>query len=40
LGYGLDWQGLYRNLRSVWAVLDMEAFVEDPAILARELYPS
>jgi len=38
VGYGLDWQGLYRNLRSVWAVLDMEAFVKDPAILAAELY--
>ena len=38
VGYGLDWQGLYRNLRSVWAVLDMEAFVDDPAVLAHELY--
>ncbi len=38
VGYGLDWQGLYRNLRSVWAVLDLEAFVADPPLLARELY--
>lgn len=38
VGYGLDWEGLYRNLRSIWAVLDIEAFVEDPAILARELF--
>lgn len=37
VGYGLDWEGLYRNLRSIWAVLDIEAFVEDPRILAREL---
>jgi hypoxanthine phosphoribosyltransferase len=37
VGYGMDWQGLYRNLRSIWAVLDMEAFVEDPVILARSL---
>ncbi len=37
VGYGMDWQGLYRNLRSIWAVLDMESFVEDPAILARSL---
>jgi hypoxanthine phosphoribosyltransferase len=37
VGYGMDWQGLYRNLRSIWAVLDMEAFVEDPAVLARSL---
>ena len=33
LGYGLDWQGLYRNLRSIWVVLDMEARVADPKAL-------
>lgn len=37
VGYGLDWKGYYRNLKSIWAVLDMEAFVDDPLILAREL---
>lgn len=37
LGYGLDWQGFYRNLSSIWAVLDMEAFVADPMVLARRL---
>jgi len=37
VGYGLDWQGLYRNLPSIWAVLDMEAFVDDRAVLARSL---
>jgi hypoxanthine phosphoribosyltransferase len=37
VGYGMDWQGLYRNLRSIWAVLDMEAFVQDPEVLARAL---
>jgi len=37
VGYGMDWQGLYRNLRSIWAVLDMEAFVSDPWVLARAL---
>jgi hypoxanthine phosphoribosyltransferase len=37
VGYGLDWQGQYRNLASVWAILDMEAFVEDPLILHRHL---
>jgi hypoxanthine phosphoribosyltransferase len=30
LGYGLDYAGQYRNLRSVWAVLDMVAFTEKP----------
>lgn len=38
LGYGLDWEGLYRNLSSIWAVLDIEAFVDDPRVLARELF--
>lgn len=33
VGYGLDWQGFYRNLPSIWAVLDMEALVEDPLVL-------
>ncbi len=37
VGYGMDWQGLYRNLRSIWAFLDMEAFVNDPKALARSL---
>ncbi len=39
VGYGLDWQGYYRNLRSIWAVLDMEAFVNDPKVLF-EVMPS
>jgi hypoxanthine phosphoribosyltransferase len=39
LGYGLDWEGWYRNLRSLWAVLDLAAFTRDPAILAREVFP-
>jgi hypoxanthine phosphoribosyltransferase len=37
LGYGLDWQGRYRNLRSIWAVLDMETFVADPKALISDL---
>jgi len=37
LGYGLDWHGLYRNLRSIWAVLDMESFVAEPRALAVDL---
>ena len=37
IGYGLDWQGLYRNLRSIWAVMDIEAFVQDPRILSSHL---
>jgi hypoxanthine phosphoribosyltransferase len=38
VGYGLDWKGLYRNLASVWALLDIEAFVEEPRLLANELH--
>lgn len=35
LGYGLDWEGKFRNLRSLWAVLDLAAFGEDPMVLLR-----
>jgi hypoxanthine phosphoribosyltransferase len=38
VGYGLDWEGLYRNLPSLWAILDIEAFVADRFLLARELF--
>lgn len=38
LGYGLDWDGRYRNLPSLWAVLDLGAFKEDPQLLAREAF--
>lgn len=37
VGYGLDWQGLYRNLRSIWVILDMERLIADPRALAAEL---
>ena len=37
LGYGLDYEGLYRNAPSLWAVLDFAAFQADPAVLARRL---
>ena len=37
VGYGLDWQGFYRNLRSIWAVLDMERLVGHPTALLDEL---
>lgn len=38
LGYGLDYEGHYRNLRSIWAVLDFDAFQADPGILTREVF--
>lgn len=38
LGYGLDWEGVYRNLRSIWAVLDLAAFQEHPHALADKVF--
>lgn len=38
LGYGLDWEGRYRNLPSLWAVLDLAVFRGDPDILARRVF--
>lgn len=40
LGYGLDYEGKYRNLRSLWAVMDLPTFREDPASLGRHVYAS
>lgn len=39
LGYGLDWEGRYRNLPGLWAVLDLAAFRRDPGKAARDLFP-
>jgi hypoxanthine phosphoribosyltransferase len=38
LGYGLDWEGRYRNLPGLWAVLDLAAFRLDPWLLARSVF--
>ncbi len=38
LGYGLDWEGKYRNLRSLWAVLDMNSFRDAPEALAERVF--
>ena len=35
LGYGLDWEGRYRNLPGLWAVLDLAAFRLDPVAATR-----
>jgi hypoxanthine phosphoribosyltransferase len=35
LGYGMDWDGWYRGLPSIWAVLDLSTFSEDPTVLGR-----
>lgn len=38
LGYGLDWEGRYRNVRSLWAILDLAEFKENADLLAREVF--
>lgn len=38
LGYGLDWNGRYRNLPSLWAVLDLAAFQENQESLTRQVF--
>lgn len=38
LGYGLDWEGRYRNLRSLWAALDLNLLKEDPEALVPLTY--
>jgi hypoxanthine phosphoribosyltransferase len=40
LGYGLDWKGLYRNLRSVWAALDIKKLHDDPTAYLEKAYGS
>ena len=30
IGYGLDWEGRYRNLCDLWGVLDLADFAADP----------
>lgn len=38
LGYGMDWEGRYRNLRSIWAALDLSVLQEDPLRLADRVF--
>jgi hypoxanthine phosphoribosyltransferase len=40
LGYGLDWQGLFRNIRSVWAVMDLPRLAADPEVFLEAAYGS
>ncbi len=35
LGYGLDWNGRYRNVRSLWAVMDLQTLAEDELSFAE-----
>ncbi len=38
VGYGLDWQGLYRNVADLLAVRDLGRLANDPALLAPALF--
>ncbi len=39
LGYGLDWDGRYRNVRALWAVMDLAVLAADPLAFARVAFP-
>ena len=39
LGYGLDWQGRYRNVPDLLAVADISRLASDPSALIEPLFP-
>jgi hypoxanthine phosphoribosyltransferase len=40
VGYGLDFQGLYRNVQGLLAVRDLPRLANDPELLVPSLWPS
>lgn len=38
IGYGMDFEGRYRNLREVWVVNDLSALVDDPDALESDVF--
>jgi hypoxanthine phosphoribosyltransferase len=38
VGYGLDHEGLYRNLRELWAVVDLAGFRQDREAFVRKVF--
>lgn len=38
LGYGMDWQGRYRNVPSIWAVMDLSVLTSDPDAFGRHAF--
>ena len=38
VGYGLDYQACYRNLRDIIAVNDLASLARDPKMLVEPLY--
>ena len=39
VGYGLDWKGHFRSLRSLWAILDFTRLAKDPVALFAIAHP-
>lgn len=39
MGYGLDWKGRLRSLRSLWAIVDLARFAENPDALFAVAHP-
>ena len=37
VGYGLDWNGTFRNLPSIWAILDMAGFASNPHAITNPI---
>jgi len=38
LGYGMDWHGRYRNVPSIWAVMDLSVLTADPGSFGRHAF--
>jgi hypothetical protein len=38
LGYGMDWQGRYRNVPSIWAVMDLSVLTSDPDAFGQHAF--
>ena len=38
LGYGMDWEGRFRNVASIWAVMDLSALTADPDSFGRRAF--
>ena len=38
LGYGMDWQGRYRNLSSIWAAFDITVLAESPEVFEELVF--
>ncbi len=39
LGYGMDWEGRYRNVSSIWAALDIAELTDHPETFESLVFP-